>query len=66
MITTLVIETYRIYIIFILFSSFQDNNIGQVVLEITFRHLNLLETAYFGLRFLDSEGQTVGKTSYSS
>lgn len=24
-----------------------------------FRHLNLLETAYFGLRYLDQDGQTV-------
>ncbi|KAK9758656.1 FERM N-terminal domain [Popillia japonica] len=37
---------------------FQDNNTGQSVLDVAFRHLNLLETAYFGLRFLDPEGQT--------
>ncbi|KAK4872267.1 hypothetical protein RN001_016391 [Aquatica leii] len=35
----------------------QDGNTGQAVLDVVFRHLNLLETAYFGLRYLDSDGQ---------
>ncbi|XP_017769983.1 PREDICTED: band 4.1-like protein 4, partial [Nicrophorus vespilloides] len=35
-----------------------DNSTGQGILDVAFRHLNLLETAYFGLRFLDQEGQT--------
>lgn len=34
------------------------NSNGQVLLDIVFKHLNLLETAYFGLRFLDQNGQT--------
>ncbi|XP_066258214.1 band 4.1-like protein 4 isoform X2 [Euwallacea similis] len=34
------------------------NSTGQVLLDIVFKHLNLLETAYFGLRFLDQHGQT--------
>lgn len=41
------------------FLIFQDKSTGQVVLDVVFRHLNLLETAYFGLRYLDQEGQTV-------
>jgi len=36
----------------------QDNCAGQAILDVVFRHLNLLETAYFGLRYLDAEGQT--------
>lgn len=36
----------------------QNNSPGQALLDIVFRHLNLLETAYFGLRFLDLNGQT--------
>lgn len=32
---------------------------GQSLLEVVFARLNLLETSYFGLRFLDLEGQTV-------
>ncbi|XP_076252360.1 band 4.1-like protein 4 isoform X2 [Rhynchophorus ferrugineus] len=36
----------------------QNNSNGQALLDIVFRHLNLLETAYFGLRFLDLNGQT--------
>ncbi|KAF5306005.1 hypothetical protein FQR65_LT07498 [Abscondita terminalis] len=34
-----------------------DGNTGQAVLDVVFRHLNLLETAYFGLRYLDPDGQ---------
>lgn len=36
----------------------QNNSNGQALLEVVFRHLNLLETAYFGLRYLDQNGQT--------
>nr|CAH7746836.1 unnamed protein product [Callosobruchus chinensis] len=36
----------------------QNNSNGQVLLDVVFRHLNLLETAYFGLRYLDENGQT--------
>ncbi|KAJ8917863.1 hypothetical protein NQ315_010776 [Exocentrus adspersus] len=36
----------------------QNNSSGQVLLDVVFRHLNLLETAYFGLRYLDQNGQT--------
>lgn len=39
----------------------QDNCVGQSILEVIFNHLNLLETAYFGLRYLDNSGQTVRK-----
>ncbi|OXA62814.1 hypothetical protein Fcan01_02506 [Folsomia candida] len=31
---------------------------GQELLDNTFKHLNLIETAYFGLRFIDNTGQT--------
>ncbi|KAJ8978036.1 hypothetical protein NQ317_013564 [Molorchus minor] len=36
----------------------QNNSTGQTLLDVVFRHLNLLETAYFGLRYLDQNGQT--------
>lgn len=36
----------------------QNNSNGQALMDVVFRHLNLLETAYFGLRFLDPNGQT--------
>ncbi|CAG9759767.1 unnamed protein product [Ceutorhynchus assimilis] len=36
----------------------QRTSTGQVLLDMVFKHLNLLETAYFGLRFLDHNGQT--------
>lgn len=31
-------------------------------MDVTFARLNLIETAYFGLRYLDEENQTVRKT----
>lgn len=37
----------------------QKELLGQSLLEVVFNRLNLLETAYFGLRYLDFEGQTV-------
>ncbi|EEB16103.1 4.1 G protein, putative [Pediculus humanus corporis] len=36
----------------------QDVTKGQEVLNSVFKHLNLLETAYFGLRYVDSSNQT--------
>ncbi|XP_049964471.1 band 4.1-like protein 4 [Schistocerca serialis cubense] len=36
----------------------KDNSPGQEILDTVFRHLNLLETAYFGLRYLDASNQT--------
>ncbi|GFS94092.1 band 4.1-like protein 4A [Trichonephila clavipes] len=30
---------------------------GQQLLDVVFKHLNLMETAYFGLRFMDATGQ---------
>ncbi|KAL1110364.1 hypothetical protein AAG570_007895, partial [Ranatra chinensis] len=35
-----------------------ETTLGQEILETVFRHLNLLETSYFGLRYIDSENQT--------
>ena len=32
---------------------------GEALLEVVFNRLNLLETSYFGLRYIDLEGQTV-------
>ncbi|KAI5640579.1 FERM central domain-containing protein [Phthorimaea operculella] len=36
----------------------QDNSTGQALLDVVFRHLDLLETAYFGLRYVDQDSQT--------
>ncbi|CAG0894157.1 unnamed protein product [Darwinula stevensoni] len=36
----------------------QENWAGQDLLELVYKHLNLLETAYFGLRYIDATGQT--------
>lgn len=41
-----------------LIQEIQDAFKGQDLLDIVFKHLNLLETAYFGLRFIDTNGQT--------
>lgn len=46
-----------LYLLFLL--SFQDTCRGQDLMEVVCKHLNLLETAYFGLRFVDKENQTV-------
>ncbi|XP_023319020.1 band 4.1-like protein 4 [Trichogramma pretiosum] len=35
-----------------------NSTLGQELMDRVFRHLNLLETAYFGLRYLDHENQT--------
>ena len=40
-------------------SLLKDTSRGQELMEVVCKHLNLLETAYFGLRFVDKEGQTV-------
>lgn len=38
---------------------FKGSSLGQEVFDVVVRHLSLLETAYFGLRYLDSQNQTV-------
>nr|CAD7256045.1 unnamed protein product [Timema shepardi] len=43
-----------------------DNSPGQEILDTVFRHLNLLETAYFGLRYLDASNQTKSAVSCQS
>lgn len=47
------IEFYRVFVLF------QDDLTGQAILDVCFARLNLIETAYFGLRYLDEENQTV-------
>ncbi|XP_066980227.1 band 4.1-like protein 4A isoform X3 [Macrobrachium rosenbergii] len=41
-----------------LIQEIQDTTTGQDLLERVFQHLNLMETAYFGLRYLDPSNQT--------
>ncbi|XP_071545095.1 uncharacterized protein [Panulirus ornatus] len=41
-----------------LIQEIQDTTTGQDLLETVFNHLNLVETAYFGLRYLDPSNQT--------
>ena len=36
-----------------------ENTTGQDLLDNVFKYLNLIETAYFGLRYQDNENQTV-------
>lgn len=43
----------------ICFLYLQDDLYGQALLDVVFGRLNLIETAYFGLRHLDDENQTV-------
>lgn len=43
----------------------QNTSRGQDLLDVVYKHLNLLETAYFGLRFVDNLAQTV-RTVHSS
>lgn len=52
---TLVLVLYYKYVYV-----FQSSNLGQELLDRVFKHLNLLETSYFGLRYLDHGNQTVG------
>jgi hypothetical protein len=47
-----------IYVFFVFLSSQTDMKGGEV-LDQVFKRLNLLETPYFGLRYLDKTGQTV-------
>ncbi|KAK6624924.1 hypothetical protein RUM44_011788 [Polyplax serrata] len=42
-----------------LIKEIRDNTKGRDILDYVFSHLNLLETAYFGLRYIDSTNQTV-------
>ncbi|XP_076340889.1 band 4.1-like protein 4 [Tachypleus tridentatus] len=41
-----------------LIQEIQETSRGQDLLDVVIKHLNLLESAYFGLRFVDSSGQT--------
>lgn len=50
--------TMKILFLFSVYS-FQDDLSGQALLDVVFAKLNLIETAYFGLRYLDAENQTV-------
>ncbi|KYQ55467.1 Band 4.1-like protein 4A [Trachymyrmex zeteki] len=50
---TLVLVLYYKYVYV-----FQSSNLGQELLDRVFKHLNLLETSYFGLRYLDHGNQT--------
>lgn len=38
---------------------FQDDLPGQALLDVVFARLNLIETSYFGIRYIDEENQTV-------
>ncbi|KAK9889926.1 hypothetical protein WA026_008735 [Henosepilachna vigintioctopunctata] len=40
------------------FQEVQDSSTGQAILDVVFNHINLIETPYFGLRYLDEFGQT--------
>lgn len=41
-----------------LIQEIQNTSRGQDLLDVVYKHLNLLETAYFGLRFVDNLAQT--------
>ncbi len=41
------------------FFLFQGKTTGQDLLDNIYKYLNLLETAYFGLRYQDNSNQTV-------
>lgn len=43
------------------FLSLQDDLLAQALLDVVYSRLNLVETSYFGLRYLDQDGQTVSK-----
>uniref|UniRef100_A0A8D8QFX7 Erythrocyte membrane protein band 4.1-like 4A n=1 Tax=Cacopsylla melanoneura TaxID=428564 RepID=A0A8D8QFX7_9HEMI len=55
-------QTYHCKIVLLdeqeLLQEIQDTTQGQEILDTVFRHLNLLETSYFGLRYLDASNQT--------
>ncbi|XP_064474438.1 band 4.1-like protein 4 [Ornithodoros turicata] len=40
-----------------LIQEIQNTSRGQHLLDVVYKHLNLLETAFFGLRFIDDSGQ---------
>ena len=40
-------------------SLLQDDLPGQALLDVVFARLNLIETAYFGIRYIDQDNQTV-------
>ncbi|KAH8040265.1 hypothetical protein HPB51_009813 [Rhipicephalus microplus] len=42
-----------------LIQEIQNTSRGQDLLDVVYKHLNLLETAYFGLRFVDTLAQTL-------
>lgn len=42
-----------------LIQEIQDKTTGQDLLDNIFKYLNLIETAYFGLRYQDNDNQTV-------
>lgn len=44
-----------------LIQEIQDATTGQDLLNNIFKHLNLIETAYFGLRYQDNSNQTVSR-----
>ena len=44
-----------------LIQEIQEKTTGQDLLDNIFKYLNLIETAYFGLRYQDSANQTVSK-----
>ncbi|KAH9422746.1 hypothetical protein DERP_003426, partial [Dermatophagoides pteronyssinus] len=54
------IKVYRCKIILLdeteLIQEIKESQKGQDILDIVFKHLDLLETVYFGLRFIDSKG----------
>lgn len=51
--------------VYLFFFYFQDDLTGQAILDVAYARLNLIETAYFGLRFLDEENQTVSDRAFS-
>lgn len=44
----------------------QEASRGQDLMDVVCKHLNLLETAYFGLRFVDAAGQPVSISALRS
>ena len=47
-----------------LIQEIQDKTTGQALLDNIFKYLNLIETAYFGLRYQDNDNQTVSYYLY--
>lgn len=42
-----------------------EKTTGQDLLDKVFKYLNLIETAYFGLRYQDNDNQTVSKLYFT-